>query len=176
MIHVCSEAPDCCKSIQNMDQLLVVWMNECFSLRHWTQLTPSACATPQSGAWARLGSPSSGGEQIPRTLVPRGSAARSPGKRNWKLCLGETKSIFPGIKMSMDNKIQIWNAKRFQWKHDSYLILGDSVPVQKSKLQLQVCQPIVCSREVKHKWLVENWIKSSLLDVGFLLGYSLVFV
>ena len=33
----------------------------------------------------------------------------------------------------------------------SYLILGDSVPVQKSELQLQVCQPIVCSREVKHK-------------------------
>ena len=54
------------------------------------------------------------------------------------------------MKMSMD-KMQIMYAKRFPWKHDSYLILGDSVPVQKSKLQLQVCQPVVCSWEVKHK-------------------------
>ena len=34
---------------------------------------------------------------------------------------------------------------------DSYLILGDSVPVQKCELQLQICQPVVCPREVKHK-------------------------
>ena len=140
-----------------------------------SELTPSACATPQSGVWARLGSPSSGGEPSPRTLVPRGSAARSPGKGDWKLYLGETTSIFPDMKMSMD-KMQIMYAKRFPWKHDSYLILGDSVPVQKSKLQLQVCQPVICSWEVKHKWLVENRIQSSLLDVGFLLGYSLIFV
>ena len=57
-----------------------------------------------------------------------------------------------------------------------YLIFGDSVPVQQSKLQLDVRHPVVCPGQVEHEGLVEDRVQGSLFNVSFLLGNPLFFV